>query len=81
LYLVPATVRRTPAIAETLDAPHLQRLGEAAAKAREDPHHIPQQSIVGRMMNVGLDHRGVDPQLGAVLQAERDRGLNPLLSG
>ena len=28
------------------------------------------------MMNVGLDHRRVDPQLGAVLQAERDRRLD-----
>jgi hypothetical protein len=28
------------------------------------------------MMNVGLDHRGVNQQPGAVLQAERDRGLN-----
>jgi len=28
------------------------------------------------MMNVGLDHRRVDPQLGAILQAERDRRLD-----
>ena len=28
------------------------------------------------MMNVGLDHRGVDTQLSAVLQTEPDRGLN-----
>ena len=35
---------------------------------------------VGRMMNVGLDHRGVDPQLGAVFQTKRDRGLNHQMS-
>jgi hypothetical protein len=28
------------------------------------------------MMNVSLDYRGVDAQLGAILQAKRDRGLN-----
>jgi len=28
------------------------------------------------MMNVGLDHRGVDPQLAAVLQTKPDRSLN-----
>ncbi len=28
------------------------------------------------MMNIGLNHRGIDPQLGAILQAKRDRGLN-----
>jgi hypothetical protein len=27
-------------------------------------------------MNVGLYHRGVDPQLGAILHAQRDRGFN-----
>jgi len=76
LNLVHAAPPRTPAIAETLDPPQLQRLGKAADQAREDPHHVPQQSVVGRMMNVGLDHRGVDPQLGAVLQAKRHRRLN-----
>jgi hypothetical protein len=51
LNLLHATVRRTPAIAETLDTPQLQRLGKAADQTRDDPHHIPQQSVVGRMIN------------------------------
>jgi hypothetical protein len=37
-------------------------LGKPTEEAREDAHHIPQQGVVGRMMNVGLHHRGVDPQ-------------------
>jgi hypothetical protein len=28
------------------------------------------------MMNVGLNHRGIDPQLGAVFQTKPDRSLN-----
>ena len=39
-------------------------------------HHIPQQRVVGRMMDVGLHHRGVDPQLPTVLQSELDRRPN-----
>jgi hypothetical protein len=76
LYLVHASPRRTPAIAKTRDTSQLQRLGEAADQARDDAHHVPQQGVVGRMMNVGVDHRGVDPKLGTILQAKHDRGLN-----
>jgi hypothetical protein len=76
LYLVHATPGRAPAIAKRRDPSQLERLGKAADQARDDAHHIPQQGVVGRMMNVGLHHRGVDPQPGAILQAERHRRPN-----
>jgi hypothetical protein len=38
-----------------------RRLGKPAEEPREDPHHVPQQGIVGRMMNVGFHRRGVEP--------------------
>ena len=48
--------------AKVRDAPQFQGLGKPTEEPREDAHHIPQQGVVGRMMNVGLHHRGVDPQ-------------------
>ena len=76
LNLVHAPMRSTRAIAKTRDAPQLQRLGKPAEEPREDPHNVPQQGVVGRMTNVGLHHRGVDPQLTAVLHAELHGGFN-----
>src|SRR2546430_1834420 len=61
------TPRRTPAIAKSLDSSQFQCFGQAPNQARDDTHHIPQQRIIGRMMDVGLHHRGVDPQLRTVL--------------
>src|SRR6478609_3038194 len=60
----------------TLDTPARKRCGEATDQARDDANDIPQQRIVGRMMNVGLHHRGVDTQLLAVFQSELDRRLH-----
>src|SRR5712691_12284673 len=68
--------RRSRSIPEPLDTSALQRCGEATDQARDDANDIPQQRIVGRMMNVGLHHRGVDAQLLAVLQSELDRCLH-----
>ena len=60
--------------------PLIRRRSSAAARrtdqARDDANDIPQQRVVGRMMNVGLHHRGVDTQLLAVLQSELDRRLH-----
>ena len=77
LDLVHPTPRRTCAIAESLDTPQLQRLGQTANQPRDDAHYVPQQRVVGRMMNVGLHHRGVDPQLRTILQSNRDRRPEP----
>src|SRR6266851_1615301 len=67
---------RARAIAKPLDTPALHRFSEAADQARNHAYHVPQQRVVGRMMNVGLHHRGVDAQLLAVLQSEVDRRLH-----
>ena len=76
LDLVHAPMRSTRAITKTGDVPQFQRLGKPTEESREDAHHVPQQGVVGRMMNVGLHHRGVDPQLAAVLQAELHGGFD-----
>src|SRR6266568_3156463 len=68
------TPRRTPTISEAPDTPPYS-LAEAADQARDYPHDIPQQRVVGRVMDVRLHHRGVDPQLLAILQPEIDRRL------
>jgi hypothetical protein len=68
--------RRSRPISEPLDTPALQRCGEATDQAPDDANDIPQQRVVGRMMNVGLHHRGIDTQLLAVLQSELDRRLH-----
>jgi hypothetical protein len=70
------TPRRSRPISEALDTPASQRFGEATDRARDHANDIPQQRIVGRMMNVGLHHRGVDAQLLTIFQSELDRGLH-----
>src|SRR5216683_1993830 len=76
LDLLHPTPRRSCPISAPPDTPALQRCGKATDQARDDANDIPQQRIVGRMMNVGLHHRGVDAQLSAVLQPEVDRRLH-----
>src|ERR1700716_3408014 len=73
-----ASIRRRAAraIAKPLDTPALHRFGEAADQACHHAYPIPQQRVDGRMMNVGLHHRGVDTQLLAVLQFEVDRRMH-----
>src|SRR3984893_16341881 len=61
LNLLHPSPRRSRPISEPLDTPALQRCDEATNEARDDANHIPQQRVVGRMMNVGL-HRGIDTQ-------------------
>src|ERR1700674_1997092 len=76
LNLLHPTPRRSRPISETLDTAASQRFGEATDQARNDANDIPQQRAVGRMMNVGLHHRGVDAQLLTVFQSEPDRRLH-----
>jgi hypothetical protein len=61
------------AIAETLDPPAFHRLGQLANQTRDHAYYVPQQRVDGRVMNVRLHHRGIDPQLRAVLQAKVNR--------
>ena len=76
LDLVHPAPRRARAVAKTLDSSRFQRFGQTADQARDDADHIPQQRVVGRMMDVGLHHCRVDPQLRAVLQSEFHRRPN-----
>lgn len=39
-------------------------------QARQHAYGVPQQRAVGRMMNVSLHHRGVDPQLRTIFQLQ-----------
>ena len=65
----------TRAVGEAPDR-RRQSVCQVTNEPRQDPDRIPEQRAVGRMMNVGFDHGGVDRQLRAVLEAERDRGLD-----
>jgi hypothetical protein len=76
LNLIHAPMRSTRTIAKTRDARQFQRLRKPAEEPREHAHHVPQQGVVGRMMNVGLHHRGVDPQFPAVLKAQLHGGFD-----
>ncbi len=67
--------RRARAIGERPDA-RRQPVVQVTHQAGQDAHRIPEQPVVGRVMNVRLDHGGVDPQLRPVLQAERDRRVD-----
>src|SRR5262245_61544198 len=70
LDLLHPTPRRARVIAKTLDTPTFHSFGQVTNRARDDAHNVPQKRVVGRMMNVGLHHRGVDPQLATVLQTK-----------
>src|SRR5262245_24890397 len=73
LDLLHPAPRRARVIAKTLDTPPFHGFGQVTNRARDDAHHVPQQRVVGRMVNVGLHHRGVDPQLATVLQTKINR--------
>jgi hypothetical protein len=46
----------------------IYRRGQVAHRARDHAHHVPQQSVVRGMMNIGLNHRCVDRSLRATLR-------------
>src|SRR5262249_12382604 len=73
LHPTPSCAR---AIAKTLETSKVDRFGQVTDRARDHAYHVPEQGVVGWMMDIGLHHRGVHPQLGAVLQAKVDRRLN-----
>ena len=45
-------------------------------QARESAHHIPQQRGIGRVVNVGFHHCGIDAELLAVFQPQLDGSLH-----
>src|SRR3990167_4557365 len=51
-------------------------LAQVLDQPRDDADRIPEQRVVRGPMDVRLHHGGVDAELGAVLEAERDRGLD-----
>jgi hypothetical protein len=53
LKLLHPPPRRSCPIPKTLDTPASKRRGQVTDQTRDDTHHIPQQCIVGWMMNVG----------------------------
>src|SRR6266853_2102012 len=59
LDLQRASSRRARAVAKPLDRPS-RRVCEPADQASDDTDDIPQQGVVGGMMNVRLSNRGVD---------------------
>ena len=48
------------------------KLSETTDEPREDAHYIPEQSIIGGMMNIGFGHRRIDTQSLAVFDSELD---------
>jgi hypothetical protein len=52
LNLIHAPMRGTRAIAKILDTRQFQGLGQLLDRARENPHHVPQEDVIGWMMNV-----------------------------
>ena len=52
------------------------RLAETIHQTGEHADRVPEQGAVPREVDVGLDDGGIDAELGAVLEAERDGGLD-----
>jgi len=51
-------------------------LAEALDQPGEDADRIPEQGVVRGEMDVGLDDGGVDAEFGAILEPQRDRGVD-----
>src|SRR5437870_6900406 len=75
LHPAPSAAR---AVRERPDARREQDV-QLANEPRQDAHRIPQQRVIGGMMNIGLDDRSIDPQLGAIFEAETDRRVDDRL--
>jgi len=67
--------RATCAIGEALYSAR-ENLIEILHQPRDCAHGVPQQSGVGREMDIGFHHGGVDAQPLAILQTELDGGLH-----
>ena len=67
LNLLHATPGGPSAVREEPDAGRQDRV-EFPNEPSQDPHRIPQQGVVGGVVDVGLDHRRVDAQLFPILE-------------
>jgi len=65
------TPRRACAIRKVIN-PLGKKLSETTDEPREDAHYIPEQSIIGWMMNIGFGDRGIDAKSLAVLHSQID---------
>src|SRR5918992_4649845 len=77
-YGPPQTLGAPGAVAELLPA-LAQKLLRLAHQPTQNPHPVVEQSAIGRVADVGLDHRGVGPELPAArhlaLTSQLDRPL------
>ncbi len=65
------TPRRACAIRKVIN-PLGKKLSETTDEPRQDAHYIPEQSIIGWMMDIGFRNRRIDAQSLAVLDSELD---------
>lgn len=68
------TPRRACAVRKVIN-PLGNTLSKTIDEPREDTHYIPEQSIIGWMMNIGFCDRRIDAQSLAVLHSELDGGF------
>jgi hypothetical protein len=73
LDLLHAAPSRAATVGKSTDTCR-QQFPQTLDQTGDDPHAIPQQGIVGGMVNVGFDHGAIGAQLLAVFQAESDGG-------
>jgi hypothetical protein len=69
LDLLHPTPRRACAVSKAID-PAGNKLCETTDEPREHSHYIPEQSIIGWMMDIGLGNRRIDAQSLAILQSQ-----------
>ena len=65
------TPRTACAVSKVID-PIGKKFSETTDEPRQDSHYIPEQSIVGGMMDIGFGNRRIDAQSLAVLQSQID---------
>jgi len=71
LDLLHPTPRRACAVRKVIDSVG-KNLFKTTDEPRENSHHIPEQSIIGGMMDIGFGNRGIDAQSLTVLHSQID---------
>jgi len=71
LDLLHATPCTACAVSKVIDS-FGKNLPKTTDEPRQDAHHIPEQSIIGWMMDIGFGNRRIDAQSLAVLQSQID---------
>jgi hypothetical protein len=75
LDLLHPTPRRACAVSKIID-PLGKNLSETTDEPGDDSHDIPEQSIIGWMVDVGFDNRRINAQSLAVLDSEIDSSFD-----